>query len=412
MIGMELVEKLTRPNTLASLGRLKSRLRTVRSYVRFVLVNTLSRNTHNKSKVVVYLDRTFPDIRDRRYFYLILRTLLEAGYHLDVVWKISFRDYRSLYRTYESSIIQLKGMRIISQCPKASKSTMLFTNVAAHFSEIGWRKVIDVDCDISSERHSEYDLAMPYFIHPEQYKYNGRHRLAEIRNRPRQLRIFFSGNIAQEYYSNRLPGNKLTRTEIVQALRTMPGVECPLDERHFQEIFSRGERNGCVIHDRLVFGISDEHWLETIARSDFFLCLPGSRMPMCHNVIEAMSVGAIPILNYGEWFDPPLKHGETCIEFSTLQELRDRIAEILNLDSIAVQAIREKVVKYYEDNLSPRGFRKKLEELPHDHIRVLVNTAYPWETEPELLKALEASVKTHVSVEGSHSPRYVAKRNE
>src|SRR5207237_2444057 len=103
-------------------------------------------------------------IRDRRYFYLILRTLLDSGYHLHVVWKISFGDYRRLYRTYERLIVQLKGMRILSKCPHASKSTMLFTNVASRFSEIGWKKVIEVDCDITSARHSDFEIAMPYFM--------------------------------------------------------------------------------------------------------------------------------------------------------------------------------------------------------------------------------------------------------
>ncbi len=370
---------------LAALSRLRSRFATVRSYGQFVLANALPHRGFGKPRAVVCLDGTFPDIHDRRYFYLILQTLLDGGYQVDVVWKISIGDYRRLYRTYEGLIVRLKGLRVVSKCPKPSKSTLLITNVAGKISEFGWKKVIEVDCDILTPRHSDHELRMPYFMHPEQYKYDARRRLAEMQSTHRQLRIFFSGNVAEEFYSTGLPGNKLTRFEIVQALRTMPGVEKPSDEKEFQEVFSRRD-NCCVVHDRRSFAVADEDWLETIARSDFFLCLPGSRMPMCHNVIEAMAVGTIPILNYAEWFDPPLKHGETCIEFNTVEELRGRIAEILNFTTDAVQATRERVIRYYEDHLSPGGFRKKLEESPYDHMKLIVNTAYPWETAPVLLK--------------------------
>lgn len=388
---------------LSVLRHFYSRFKTVRHYARFVLANILPRPAHDKQRVVVYLDRHFPDIRDRRYFYLILVRLLECGYQLDVVWKISFGDFRRLYRTYESLVVQLKGKRIVSKFPKASKSTMLFTNVAA-VPKSGWKKVIEVSCDLLSAHQGAAQLEMPYFMHPEQYKHGTRHQLAELRTDRRQTRIFFSGNLAEEYYTNPLPEDKLTRFEIVQALRSMPGIECPSDKKQFHEMFSRGGDPSCVIHDRRVFAVPDEQWLETLARSDFFLCLPGSRMPMCHNAIEAMAVGTIPILNYAEWFEPPLEHRQTCFEFQTLEELRDCVREILNLDSSAVQAIREKVIQYYDDNLSPLGFRKKLERLPDDHVRLLVNTGYPWETEPEFLKPLEAPVKIDSSADETDGP--------
>jgi hypothetical protein len=370
---------------LATLGRLRSQFATVRSYGRLLLANALPRRAFRNPRAIVCLDSTFPDIHDRRYFYLILQTLLDSGYHVDVVWKISLADYRRLYRTYEGLIVRLEGLRVVSKCPAPSKSMLLFTNVPSKSSEFGWKKVIEIDCDILTTRRSDHDLRMPYFMHPEQYKYDGRERLAKMQRTHRQLRILFSGNVAEEFYNSTLPGNKLTRFEIVQALRTMPGVEKPSDENEFHELFSRAD-NCCVVHDRRNFAVPDEDWLETIARSDFFLCLPGSRMPMCHNVIEAMAVGTIPILNYAEWFDPPLRHAETCIEFNSMEELRGRIAEILSLTTDAVQAMRERVIRYHGDHLSPVGFRKKLEESPYNHIKLIVNTEYLREPAPVLLR--------------------------
>src|SRR5689334_982769 len=108
-----------RLNMSAIVGRLKvvpDLFKSLRAYLRFRLANFLSQNSANKPIVVVHLDRQFPDIPDRRYSYLVLRTLIESGYFLQVVRKISFRDFRDL-RRYEKHILQLRDMRIVSECP-------------------------------------------------------------------------------------------------------------------------------------------------------------------------------------------------------------------------------------------------------------------------------------------------------
>ena len=380
--GIATTKTSSKASVLRIANRLRGRLATVRSYAQFKIANALLRHSFGEPRVVVDLDRTFPDIHDRRYFFLILQTLLDAGYRVDVVWKISFGDYRRLYRTYEGFITKLRGVRIVARSPEPSKSALLFTNRPAN-AKVGWKKIVELDCDVLAARDAEPELVMPYFMHPEQYKYEARRRVAGMRANRRRLRILFSGNLAREDYQNPLPGDKLTRFEIAQALQTMSGIELPTEEKEFREMFLRAHKP-CVIHDRRGFAVADANWLETIAQSDFFLCLPGSRMPLCHNVIEAMAVGTIPILNYGEWLNPPLRHGDTCIGFNTLAELRERIEEILNLDENSVERFRQNVINYYEEHASPRGFRQKLEELPYDRIKLVVNTAHPWETQPRI----------------------------
>lgn len=363
---------------LTVVNRLIRRFATLRSYTQFLIANAFRRRPFGRPRAVVDLDNRFPDIHDRRYFFLILQTLVDAGYHVDVVWKISFSDFRRLYQTYEALIVRLRGLRVISKRPRPSKSAVLFTNAGGRHPETSWKKVIEMDCDVLVPQRAEGEFRMPYFMHPEQYKHDARHRLAQLHERGRKLRIFFSGNVAEEHYRHPLPGGKLNRVDIIGALREMPSVTFPASEREFRDVFSRGESR-CLIHDRRHFAVADADWLDTIARSDFFLCLPGSRMPMCHNVIEAMAVGTIPILNYGDWFDPPLKHGETCMAFNTLEDVRARVTEALNLDRAAVERLRHNVINYYEEHLSPIGFRRKLEDAPNERLRLLVNTEFPWQ---------------------------------
>jgi hypothetical protein len=350
------------------------------SYLRYRCINFLSRNKANRPVAVVHFEE-FPDIPDRRYFYLFLRTLIGSGYYVNVVRQTSFRRFLHL-RRYEKLALQLDNLRTTPSYPHARGSELLFTNVISRLSENGWKKIVEIDCDIVNGSRSTSDIFMPYFMHPVQYQLEMLDHLAELRRAVRRVRIFFSGNISEENYVNRLPGNKLTRAEICEALQGTSGVLRLTDEKQFVETFFPNQfTNDCVLNDRLVYAVPDEDWLRTLALCDFFLCLPGSRMPLCHNAVEAMAVGAIPILNYSEWFEPALEDGKNCIEFGTVEELRHRIAEIRNYDAQAIERMRQNVIEYYEANLTPSAFRKRLERTPGLKVRVLVNTEFQWETE-------------------------------
>ena len=47
--------------------------------------------------------------------------------------------------------------------------------------------------------------------------------------------------------------------------------------------------------------IKAEAALDALAKADFFLACPGVGMPLCHNLIEAIAAGAIPILQYAAY---------------------------------------------------------------------------------------------------------------
>lgn len=58
-----------------------------------------------------------------------------------------------------------------------------------------------------------------------------------------------------------------------------------------------------------------------LASADFFLCQPGEIMPQCHNIVEAMAVGTIPLTNYPDWLSPPLVDGREALVFDTFASL-------------------------------------------------------------------------------------------
>jgi hypothetical protein len=61
----------------------------------------------------------------------------------------------------------------------------------------------------------------------------------------------------------------------------------------------------------------------TLSHFNFFLACPGFIMPYSHNVVEAMSVGAIPVIQdtYAHMFFPTLKHNINAIIFTDLGDL-------------------------------------------------------------------------------------------
>ena len=76
---------------------------------------------------------------------------------------------------------------------------------------------------------------------------------------------------------------------------------------------------------------------------------------MCHNVIEAMSVGTIPLIEYGDRFAPSLRDGVNAICFRGLSGLKDALDRIDRLTTQQRAALRGNVIEYYEQHL--RGDR-------------------------------------------------------
>ena len=118
--------------------------------------------------------------------------------------------------------------------------------------------------------------------------------------------------------------------------------------------------------------IPQERWLEALAKADFFLACPGVGMPLCHNVIESLAAGAIPILQYSAYLPPPLEDGVNCLAFSNAAGLREVIERALAMNQQEIQRLRAGVKAYYDAFLAPGRFAKRLLSGP----RVLLLNAY------------------------------------
>ncbi len=90
---------------------------------------------------------------------------------------------------------------------------------------------------------------------------------------------------------------------------------------------------------------------------DFYLGLPGIIIPQSHNLIEAMSVGCIPILDrqYANLFTPRLIHLKTAIIYENTNHFECRLEEIFSLPLEDIIVLRKNVLKYYNGHLAPKA---------------------------------------------------------
>lgn len=348
----------------------------------YTLLQSASKRNSNSDKrpiLVVHIDQQeFEDIHDRRYFYLLIRFLVDAGYFLQILQKITFYDFAFFGSHLRSAYFQ-DHVRIVKAPPSSTADKILLTNFQSRLTRNKWKKVVKLDCNISSHRENcGQSLVMPYMMHPLQYQLNQQEQLPALRKTSRNVRVFFSGNLNPDAYSNHLPGNKMTRSDIFKVLRTLPNVIFVQDSKHFSSFFVKNHYfNTILINDRRTYAIPDAQWLSIVAQSDFFLAPPGYIMPMCHNAIEAMAVGTIPILNYTDWFCPMLQHGKDCIQFDDAIDLQDQFQYVLGLKSKDVEKMRHNVIGYYEHYLAPSGFRRALENNPYNPVTLIMNTEQP-----------------------------------
>jgi hypothetical protein len=100
-----------------------------------------------------------------------------------------------------------------------------------------------------------------------------------------------------------------------------------------------------------------EDFRQLVSSFGFFLCAPGAFMPLCHNLIEAMSVGTIPLIqrSYAELLQPALEQGKNAIVFENEEDLTPCVKAALQMSPEEIGSMKRRVLHYYEQNLAPQA---------------------------------------------------------
>jgi len=214
------------------------------------------------------------------------------------------------------------------------------------------------------------EMVMPFKPYPKLY-----HRLDSLKevdmDRRRPWRVFFAGTVNKRYARSTLRKQfgKMSRVETLETVRKQLRTE------EFHELDSLAEivRGHRFIITSKALRVAPERWFDVLAKSEFFLACPGGAMPICHNVVEAVAVGSIPILEYPEYLDPVLQPGVNCLTFTGKANLLETMRRALEMDHAHIAELRKGAVAYYREHLAPGTFGREILASKRSETTVLFN---------------------------------------
>jgi hypothetical protein len=200
---------------------------------------------------------------------------------------------------------------------------------------------------------------MPYPMHPATLRYLVDADLASLRRRTNHRQaILFAGCQKARYGDSwmRREFGILSRLEVLDTLRQQYA------NRIQESLQQSGPTRPIVLMDSRSHPIPASQWLSTLGAARFFLCCPGGRQPLCHNLVEAMSVGTIPIIEYGDRITPELVDGETAICFRGREGLLDAVRRIDGMTAEQLTELSQRVAQFYDRHLCVTRFLRGLRE--------------------------------------------------
>ncbi|SMB89532.1 hypothetical protein SAMN00120144_0944 [Hymenobacter roseosalivarius DSM 11622] len=284
----------------------------------------------------------------------------------------------SSFLNFKSDLVKIKSVFIVKKPVMRIDLVLCDTGKIAHEYMVKYPNIpvlyYDVCCfkrTISGVRLKQDFIVMPYAMHPTIYKLNQISKISYLRKSDRLFRIFFSGNSIMPLYDNynlKSLFEILSRAQIISSLQQELDASSLVPFDKCMCLTKSGYINKLVLHvwteqTRLAQSelIKYDEWLDTLAKADFFLHCPGIAVPQCHNQIESMAVGCIPITEFPHMFEPALENGINCISYKGESGLLTAIQMVLSMPTKEITNLRNNVINYYDSWLSPQAFVSRLE---------------------------------------------------
>ena len=327
-----------------------------RAYGR-MLGRGLSDHREGEPIVVCDLANAAIDAVGGRYYSGMVRDFIDAGFF--PVFVAHLTTVSSFVMKGKKSFLLENRFGVVRSLKELHKPYFLITDLEGPAPELA-TKVVRMVYD-HRLRESDEDVEMPFFVHPfigARIKLPHPYRIED----PRMTRIFFGGNTTEDRYSKDSIGKTyriLTRRQMLDvATETVgEGIHRPTNAI---EWLASGEWHPFVMFETQKGGIPRERWVDALASSDFFLACPGVDMPLCHNLIEAMAGGAIPILQYAAYLPTPLENRVNALTFDSADSLRETVKTALGMSPAEVVRMRANVSAYYQKHLAPGCFARRL----------------------------------------------------
>ena len=312
------------------------------------------------------------DFHHGRYGYLLVSYFSQAGYHIYFHRSLSFL---SRLHGYDRAVFGLPGVGIFRRGVLKGRADIDFLGLNAEGfipSGISFEKKFIVDLDYFMQEDGSEAMRIPYYIHPlmQQYPFKPspgmkRHRVLMYG----QPDLEWAPELIRDHF------NLLPRSEVFSSLSSGTFEwERPADYAALERLLAAPVDRpvACLVDSRTCW-IPAEQWLRVLSCFDFFIATPGVSMPHAHNMIEAMSVGTIPVTQYGRYLHPPLQDRVDSICFRDLEHLDTILNELMVMSPEEIDRLKSGVADYFSAYIDPKQVISGWQHLAASEIHLLFN---------------------------------------
>lgn len=318
----------------------------------------------NNQPLIIFSARNF---NHGRYAFQLLNYLNQAGYQISV-----YKSFRFLLflKGYDRLIFKIPNLTLFRKSllkKNGSESDCMHISVNCGNINYQFGKKFVVNYDVfdllQKQQLPENNIFFPYYTHPLM-----QNRIHHVRNLQikKSAGVLFYGNKDLHYDSFWIDEyfKKISRARIAELISqsSLPIIK-PKTLMDLYKVLNGDCKDQIVFINSNLFTIPADDWLNILSRFTFFVASPGGCMPLAHNLIEAMALNVIPILQHPEFFYPKLIDGVTCMSFSDEITLFEKLEQAIKLNLQDTCSIQKNLEEYYNAHISPIGMRKKIENL-------------------------------------------------
>ena len=204
------------------------------------------------------------------------------------------------------------------------------------------------------ESDTSKKLRLPFPMHSSVLRSRSHRFLKVARGRRRTIRLFFAGQNPWGYRFTPMAKTYglLNRHKVLKAAQGFLKDQCDLQVDQDRLIQDRSpSAPPAVFIDSRKWRIIPQCWLDRLGYARFFLCPPGAVHPISHNLVEAMAVGTVPILEYGHLLKPALEDGVNCLAFQGHRGLREKLDQALQMPEEQWKKLHQGALQYFDQHL-------------------------------------------------------------
>lgn len=285
-----------------------------------------------------------------RYFYNLLKTLKIGGYTL--YYPMSWHQFRNLRNgdVYLALMFLEKDFLII-QKPVIDKN---FIELSDDMFSADYYKTLFQDQNIENN-----SFHIPMSFHPYMYFNNLWDQTLKNKG-PRINSLYTFGNFDKEAYKtiDQYPFGVNSRTNLLEFFIRNENFISVKNKVDLEKLIENKIENKLIFAEKYNYQIPMEKVRDYLSQFRYFLCCPGVFAPLSHNFIEAISAGAIPVIEkkYADTIYPPLENNTNAIIFEDLVDLENIIEnQLFNKTKEEMLRLEENIKMYYNAFLHPKS---------------------------------------------------------